>query len=77
MCGEGGLEVWDKRRPGRPQLRSPLSWGVTGSPALDASQARTVQTMFILLVSSISAWSDAPFDCMIQRREGTADAHVA
>lgn len=35
---EGGLEVWDKRRPGKPQLRSPLSWGMTGSLALDAAK---------------------------------------
>ncbi len=34
----GGLECWDRRRAGKPQLRSPLSWGLTGSGALDAAQ---------------------------------------
>ena len=34
----GGLEIWDRRRPGKPQLRSPIAWGMTGSGALDAAQ---------------------------------------
>ena len=34
----GGVECWDRRRPGKPQLRSPLSWGMTGSGALDSAQ---------------------------------------
>lgn len=36
----GGVECWDRRRPGKPQLRSPLSWGMTGSGALDSAQVR-------------------------------------
>ncbi len=54
-CGvllEGGLEVWDKRRPGKSQLRSPLSWGLTGSPALDASHVRVSHPL--LPVASLS-----------------------
>ena len=36
----GGLEIWDRRRSGKPQLRSPISWGITGSGALDTAQVR-------------------------------------
>lgn len=38
----GGLEIWDRRRSGKPQLRSPISWGITGSGALDAAQVRAL-----------------------------------
>ena len=38
----GGLEIWDRRRSGKPQLRSPISWGITGSGTLDAAQVRAL-----------------------------------
>ena len=34
----GGLEVWDKRAPGKPVARSPLAWGAAGNAAADAAQ---------------------------------------
>ena len=45
----GGLEIWDRRRSGKPQLRSPISWGITGSGALDAAQVRNLFSMVSLI----------------------------
>ena len=48
----GGLECWDRRRAGRPQLRSPISWGITGSGALDSAEVARVPTTSELSIPS-------------------------
>ena len=42
----GGLECWDRRRPGKPQLRSPISWDSTGNGAMDAVQVAGIHLLF-------------------------------
>ncbi|CAL8470373.1 g9915 [Coccomyxa elongata] len=61
----GGLEVWDKRRPGKSQLRSPLSWGLMGSPALDASHGLERQ------INCIAAHPSRPHLCATGSSSGT------
>jgi hypothetical protein len=40
VLATGGLEVWDVNAAGAPERRSPLSWGLTGFPDLDAAKVR-------------------------------------
>lgn len=42
----GGLELWDKRAPGKPVARSPLAWGAAGNAAADAAQVDDRVVMF-------------------------------
>ena len=39
----GGLELWDKRVPGKPVARSPLAWGAAGDAAADAARVQTTR----------------------------------
>ena len=53
----GGLEIWDRRRAGKPQLRSPISWGITGSGALDAAQVRPEHFLSVVCLDAASVFN--------------------
>ncbi|CAK0736740.1 hypothetical protein CVIRNUC_000795 [Coccomyxa viridis] len=63
----GGLEIWDRRRSGKPQLRSPISWGITGSGALDAAQGQGLSRQ----IHCLAVHPSRPHLCVTGASQGT------
>ena len=77
----GGLEIWDRRRSGKPQLRSPISWGITGSGALDAAQVRALLERglppFCISVQSRQLCAESPIQVSAEAVRPPGASHPA